>query len=72
MKIQPNSAAEKQPVLPDMSGEAILNRLEMVGALNDLCRFLGNSELSSTARGQTAARKLPEASVVAESGPSNL
>ena len=36
--------------LPDMSGEAILHRLRMVGKLNDLCRFLGNSDLASKAR----------------------
>lgn len=36
-----------QPV--DMSGEAVLRRLQMVGELNELCWFLGSSDLAKKA-----------------------
>ena len=39
-----------QPV--DMSGEAVLRRLHMVGELNDLCWFLGSSDLAKKAAKQ--------------------
>lgn len=39
-----------QPV--DMSGEAVLRRLQMVGELNELCWFLGNSDLAKKAAAQ--------------------
>ncbi|MDA1232950.1 MAG: hypothetical protein O2856_19460 [Planctomycetota bacterium] len=39
-----------QPV--DMSGEAVLRRLQMVGELNELCWFLGSSDLAKKAAAQ--------------------
>jgi hypothetical protein len=39
-----------QPV--DMSGEAVLRRLQMVGELNELCWFLGCSDLAKKAATQ--------------------
>ena len=36
----------------DMSGEAVLRRLKMVGELNELCWFLGSSELAKKAAEQ--------------------
>ena len=39
-----------QPV--DMSGEAVLRRLQMVGELNELCWFLGSSDLAKKAATQ--------------------
>lgn len=40
----------EQPV--DMSGEAVLRRLQMVGELNELCWFLGSSDLAKKAAAQ--------------------
>ena len=37
------------PAPPDMSGEAVLRRLLMVGELNELCWFLGESDLAHKA-----------------------
>lgn len=39
-----------QPV--DMSGEAVLRRLQMVGELNELCWFLGSSDLAKKVAAQ--------------------
>ncbi len=36
----------------DMSGEAVLQRLMMVGELNELCWFLGSSDLAKKAAKQ--------------------
>lgn len=36
----------------DMSGEAVLRRLQMVGELNELCWFLGSSDLAKKAAAQ--------------------
>ena len=36
----------------DMSGKAVLQRLMMVGELNELCWFLGSSDLSKKAARQ--------------------
>jgi len=36
----------------DMSGEAVLQRLMMVGELNELCWFLGSSDLAKKAASQ--------------------
>ena len=36
----------------DMSGEAVLQRLMMVGELNELCWFLGSSDLAKKAAEQ--------------------
>jgi hypothetical protein len=48
------SAPNRQPLPPplDMSPEAIMQRLRMVGELNELCWFLGESELARKAAGQ--------------------
>ena len=56
----------------DMSPSAIMARLEMVGQLNELCRFLG-SGIFVPNRDENAADGVDsgKASVVAESGPSN-
>lgn len=54
------SVEEASQRLPDMSGEAILSRLKLVGELNELCRFLGSTELSSVARSHVAASQLPD------------
>lgn len=40
----------RKPV--DMSGEAVLRRLQMVGELNELCWFLGSSDLAKKAAAQ--------------------
>lgn len=49
MKQQESSRSQPAQVL-DMSGEAVLGRLRLVGQLNELCHFLGNSDLASKAR----------------------
>jgi hypothetical protein len=54
MKINP----ERQP---DMSGEAVLSRLRLVGELNELCRFPGSSELASLAKQPVVEPRLPDA-----------
>lgn len=36
----------------DMSGEAVMQRLLMVGELNELCWFLGESDLAKKAAAQ--------------------
>ena len=40
------------PTPPDMSPESIMQRLRMVGELNELCWFLGESDLAYEAAGQ--------------------
>lgn len=56
MKPMPECVKLHPEGLPDMSGEAVLSRLRLVGELNELCRFLGSSELASHAKQDVAAK----------------
>jgi hypothetical protein len=55
---------ETEPV--DMSPAAIMQRLQLVGQLNDLCRFLQTSQ-RPVRQGEPSTQQQPE--VVAEPSP---
>jgi len=61
MKPKPECVKTNPEGLPDMSGEAVLSRLRLVGELNELCRFLGSSELASRAKQHVAEPGLSDA-----------
>ena len=49
---EPEPHSRPLPPPPDMSPEAIMQRLRLVGELNELCWFLGESELARKAAEQ--------------------
>lgn len=62
------------PPPPDMSPEAIMQRLRLVGELNELCWFLGESNLARKAAEQAGVPwrsprlQVPEEYLQAENG----